>query len=213
MPQQVDLQEAQRKVFRSVSQEDGLWDVLMGCFLLPFSLAPLLSEPLGDFWSSMVFLPFWGLVALAIWQVRKSLVAPRIGVIRLGAPHKRRLTRLWLVLLAINLVALVLGLIVFWSPALAGQIALPVLGLILLLMFNVAAILLEYPRLHVYGLLGFAAPLVGEWLYREHGISHHGLPLTFGVAAGIMILTGLVVFARLLRSSPLPEQADSSQGM
>ena len=58
MSQQISLREAERKAFR-ITHNDGLWDVLLGCYALMFVIAPYLSTSLGDFWSSAVFLPFW----------------------------------------------------------------------------------------------------------------------------------------------------------
>jgi hypothetical protein len=65
MSPQISLKEAERKVFKT-TQNDGLWDIFLGCFLLIFVIAPYLSGTLGDLWSSVVFLPFWALVYLAI---------------------------------------------------------------------------------------------------------------------------------------------------
>ena len=76
------------------------------------------------------------------------------------------------------------------------------LGLFLLVGFSVAAYMLDYTRLYFYGLMLFIAPLVGEWLYAYHGASHHGYPVVFGFSAGVMILTGLVLFIRLLKENP-----------
>lgn len=59
MSQQISLKDAERKVFR-ITYNHGLWDVFLGCFFLIFVIGPYLSSSLGDFWSSFVFLPFWG---------------------------------------------------------------------------------------------------------------------------------------------------------
>ena len=71
----------------------------------------------------------------------------------------------------------------------------------------------DFGRLYVYGLLIGLAPIVGEWLYLNTGAPHHGFPITFGIAAGIMILTGLFIFVRLLHDNPVPvEGAPSENG-
>ena len=56
-----DLAAAERRGFRSVV-DTGLWDVMLASVVAMFAIAPLLSVRLGDFWSSAVFVPFWGLV-------------------------------------------------------------------------------------------------------------------------------------------------------
>lgn len=210
MSQPRSLEEAERRVFRTVFQ-DGLWDVLLGCFMLLFALAPLLSVPLGDFWSSAVFLPFWGLVALAISLIRKHVIAPRVGVVRFGQARRRKLARFNRVMLGVNVVALVLGIVLAVRSTVPGGAVAIGFGLILLAGFSTAAYLLDFRRLYVYGLLTGLAPLAGEWLYRCYNAPHHGFPLTFGITSGLMIVTGLLIFGRLLRENPPPKEPGSQQ--
>jgi hypothetical protein len=205
----VSLKSAERKVFQ-LTFADGLWDVLIGCFALQFAIAPLLSRTLGDFWSSAIFLPFWGLVYLAIWLTRKYVVTPRLGMVKFGKPRQGRLRRLGLVMLGANLLMLVLGILaaVIMSNVpdrssinLLGNIFSSLLGLFLLAGFSLAAYLLDYSRLYLYGLLLFLAPPVGEWLYTSYGAAHHGFPIVFGFTAGVMILAGLMSFLQLLKNT------------
>jgi hypothetical protein len=110
MSQSISLRDAERKVFHT-AVNDGLWDIFLGCFFLMFAITPFLSERLGDFWSSVIFLPFWGLVYLAIRFVRKHVITPRLGSVKFGASRNAILMRFNLVMLVVNLIALVLGLI------------------------------------------------------------------------------------------------------
>ena len=207
MSQRISLKDIERKVFQSTFA-DGLWDVLLGCwFPLQLAIAPLLSRSMGDFWSSAVFLPFWGAIYLVIRGIRKRVVFPRIGRVEFGTARKSRLKRFSLALLIVNVIALILGLIAalrFRSLPVGGPPF--VLGLILLIGFSAAAYFLDFPRLYVYGLLGALAPLIGEWLYQNRGASHHGFPIVFGTLAGVMILTGLVTFIRFMQNNPLPAE-------
>ena len=200
----ISLKDAERKAFQSTF-EDGLWDVFIGCsFPLQLTIAPFLSRSMGDLWSSAVFLPFWGAVYLVIWLVRKKVVAPRIGKVEFGPARKSKLKKLSAALLIVNVIAFILGIV-----AALGFRSLPVggppivMGLTLLIGFSSAAYFLDFPRLYVYGLLGALAPPIGEWLYQNMGASHHGFPIVFGTLAGVMILTGLVTFARFLQNNPL----------
>ena len=201
----ISLKDTERKVFQSTFA-DGLWDVFLGCsFPLQLAIGPFLSVSMGDFWSSAVFLPFWGAVYLVIWLVRKNVVAPRVGVVKFGAARKTRLKKYTAAMLVINVIAFILGIVAFlgFGSLPAGEPPIT-MGLILLIGFSTAAYFLDFPRLYVYGLLGALAPLVGEWLYQNMGASHHGFPIVFGTLAGVMILTGLVTFARFLQNNPLP---------
>jgi hypothetical protein len=200
MSQSISLRDAERKVFHT-AVNDGLWDIFLGCFFLMFAITPFLSERLGDFWSSVIFLPFWGLVYLAIRFVRKHVITPRLGSVKFGASRNAILMRFNLVMLVVNLIALVLGLIAAsLTSRIPGQATSIALGLVLLAAFSFAAYFLGIGRLYIYALLLGLAPPIGEWLWVNHLTSHHGYPVTFGVISGIMILTGIMLLLRLLRS-------------
>ena len=203
MSQKISLKEAERKAFTTAYQ-DGLWDIFIGCILLPPVIAPFLSDRMGNFWSSAVFVLFWGLVWLAIWQVRRSVVAPRIGLVRFSLARKAKLGRLQILLLGISIGALTLGVfpveesnyLVNWPNAF-------IFAPMALIGFCIAAYFLDFRRLYAYGVLVASSPLIGELLYRHWSAPHHGFPITFGVTATIMILTGLVLFMRLLHDRPV----------
>jgi hypothetical protein len=204
MSQNISLKEAERKAF-TISFDDGLWDVFLGCFFLEFVIAPFLSPTLGDFWSSVIFLPFWGLVYLAIWLIRKYIVKPRIGTVKYGPARTAKLKKFTVVMLLVNIIVFILGVIAVLSFGIVSmQIYPAILGLTLLIGFSLAAYFLDFPRLYIYGLLLAISPLVGEWLYTHGYASHHGWPIAFGVTCGIMILTGLIIFFRFLHNNPFP---------
>jgi len=211
MAQQISLKEAERRAFRA-TYNDGLWDILLGCVFLMFAIGPFLSPNLGDFWSSVVFLPFWGLVFLGIWLVRKYVVRPRVGAVKLGPARKARLMRFRVVMLSVNVIALLLGAVAAMRfGRIPGRMTTIIFGLILLIGFSIAAYFLDFSRLYLYGLLAGLSPPMGEWLYVSGFASHHGFPITFGTTAGIMILAGLTIFVRLVRKNPLPIEGIPSE--
>ena len=204
MSDEICLKDAEKKAFRSTF-DDGLWDILLGCVISLLAIAPFLSSRLGDFWSSAVFLPFWGLVYLAVQTIRRHVVAPRIGTAKFGRARKARLARFTIVMLVVNVLALILGFVAAATVGkVPGQATSIVLGLILLAGFSIAAHFLDFSRLYIYGLMLGISPPVGEWLYSRGLASHHGFPVTFGVTAGVMIAVGVAVFARLVRRNPVP---------
>ena len=211
MAEKLDLKNAERKVFRAASH-DGLWDIIIAGFALEFAVAPLLSPALGDLWSSAIFAPFLIILLLVIWLVRKYVVKPRTGVVKFGKQRIGRLKKFTLVMLIVNVLALILGVVAaFYFHALSGQVIAIIFGLILLVGFSIAAYFLDYPRLYVYGLLVGIAPFVGEWLYSNHGASHHGWPITFGFISGVTFLAGVITFVRFLRKNPV-ETSTAAQG-
>lgn len=200
-----NLKELERNIFRE-SVRDGVLDILIGCMLLIFAIAPLLSARLGDFWSSAIFLPFWLAAYWGMRAVKKAYLLPRIGQVNYSSYRKKRLKNINLVILVFNLVVFGLGLIVFFrSDHLQGWIP---LSIIMLLGFSLGGFMIESPRLYLYGVLTALAPIIGEYLYQNHGASHHGFPITFGVLSTAFIITGLVLMLSIFRRYPLPDQKD-----
>ena len=210
MSQKISLKETEQKVFKSAFQ-DGLWDILIGSFVLEFAIAPFLSRSLGDFWSSAVFIPFWAIIFLVTRLVKKRVVIPRVGIVKFGSWRKARLIKFNIVTFVVGLVALALGILSSFSfDAVPGWVHIARFSLIILVGFSVAAYFTSFTHLYLYGLLIAFSPLVGEWLYVYANAPHHGFPITFGITAGVAILVGLVKFVRLLRDHPIPTKAQSA---
>jgi hypothetical protein len=169
-------------------------------FAAMFAFAPLLSGRMGDFWSSVVFIPVFAVVYFAARAVRGRIVLDRVGAVEYGPHRKRRLRKFRFVLGAVNGIALILG-IVGWLAFERGVVQswlFPVvLSVIVLAACSTAAYFLEVPRYLLYGILLAAAPLAGEWLFRHDLAAHHGYPITFGVAAALMVIGGLLRFFRV----------------
>ncbi len=203
-----DFRDIEAKTFRA-ARDDGLWDVLLASVVAMFAVAPLLSESMGDVWSSVVFVPVWLAVYLATRLVRERVLRPRIGTVELGEARRRGLHRAAMVLLVVNVAAFVGG-VVAWLGAGADLfdldgLAYPIsLGLVSLVGGSAVAYVTGIWRFAAYGLLLAAAPLVGEWLWRQGYADHHGFPIVFGVAAGVILGAGITRFVSLLRNRPAP---------
>jgi hypothetical protein len=205
MPKQISIKQAEQKVFKT-AVNDGLWDLLIASVLLQFAFAPLLSPSLGDWWSSAVFLPFWALLFLIIWLVRKYVVTPRIGSVKFGAIRKKKLTVLTIIMLIVNITAFIIGLFLAFNFDQSGGLKyIAFLAIMVLLASSTAAYYLNIVRIFVYGLLFVTALIGGEWSFAMYQTAHHGFPITFGIAAGIIIITGLTTFFHLLKNNPLPK--------
>ena len=205
MSNEINLKEADRKIF-STSFDDGLLDIFLASVVLMFAVAPFLSKYLGDFWSSAVFLPFWGALYLILRWLRVHVVNPRIGTVKYGPIRKKKITVFTIVMLVLNTIFLLLGMVAFANPSGSGwQFILP-FGAMVLILFSLGGYFLDLTRLYVYGLmLALAAP-VGELLYQNIGASHHGYPVTYGLSALVIFLVGLVKFITLVRDNPLPPE-------
>ena len=202
-----ELRDLERQTFRA-ARDDGLLDVMMAAFVSMFAIAPLLSEPLGDFWSSAVFGPFWFAMYLGVRAVQKHVVAPRVGTVEPGTERRRRLRQVTIVLFAVNTVALAVGTaatIGLWAGWLdLSGLAYPLtLGVAALVIFSMTAYALSVWRYAIYGLLVAAAPLVGEVLWRNDLAEHHGYPIGFGTVALIMLMVGITRFTTVVRAYPV----------
>jgi len=205
MAEQISLKSYERKAFTSRFQ-DGLWDIWIGCFFSQLAIAPYLSAAgMGDFWPSAVFALLLLLLLLAIWIVKRKVIAPRVGEMQLGPWRKNRLMIGTLVLLIINVILFILGLAAaVGSKDLRNLGLLPPTGLALsaLLFLSAAAYIFDVPRFYFYGALLALAAFAGEWLYANLGVPHHGWGVTYGAASGAIILTGVVLLIRLLYRYP-----------
>ena len=81
-----------------------------------------------------------------------------------------------------------------------------IFALLALIPFGIAGSFLGLARFYIYGVLVGLSPLADDWLsvYVQGG--GFGLTGTLGVAAVVVVLTGLVVFLRFLRENPLPPE-------
>jgi hypothetical protein len=211
MSQKISLKQSEQKVFR-IATNDGLWDIFIGCFVLLFAIAPLLSHSLGDFWSSFVFLPFWAVIFAVISLVRKYVVTPRIGIVKFGPSRKRKLRKFSFIMVLANIVALITGIFFLLKfNVKSGLLYTSLFGFFILFFSSIAAYFLNFTRLFVYGLLFLLSLFLGEWLFVNFKTPNHGFPLTFGITSGIIIITGPVIFIRLLREFPIPVNDSTSE--
>ena len=201
MSQEMSLKEAEQRAFAAYHQ-DGLWDILVGYIVAVFAIAPFLRAPLGETWSTAVFFPFGILVWLIFLAVKRYVVVPRIGVVTFSRARRKKMSWIFFAVFAVHFGARFLGfdfLELLESPSWATTAR---FGILALALFGITAFFLKFRRLYIYGVMVAGSPLISELLYRQWGAVHHGYPIVFGTTATIMILTGVVLFVRLLRGSP-----------
>jgi hypothetical protein len=203
MAENINLKEADRKIFTSYF-DDGLVDIFIACVVLMFAVAPLLT--LGDFWSSAVFLPFWGITYLVLHWVRKKIIKPRTGFVKYGPIRKKKLNVFNGVMLALYAFFLILGMAAPLLPVEFLWLSTIWFSIIVLISFSLAGYFLDMPRYYLYGVMLALALPVGEWLYRTYNFPHHGYPVVFGVVTVTILITGVVKFVSLLSEDPLPKE-------
>jgi len=204
------LKDLDRKIFKSYFK-DGLLDMFLAAFVLMFAAGPFLSGPLGDFWGTVIFLPFFGMVYLVLRYIRRRVVTPRIGSVKWGEMRKKKLRTGTTIMFVINVIFLFLGVVSFFRPIASGYTVSIWFSVIMLILFTASGYMLDFSFLYVYGILIALAIPVGEWLYQTAGFSHHGYPVVFGTLSGIMFARGLFKFITLLNETPLQVEEQTVQ--
>lgn len=206
MSNKINLKELEKKVFRSTFQ-DGLLDIWMGFFMLQFVIPVYLK--LGDFWSSFVLLPFYLILLLLYIAAKKYITKPRIGMVKYSSARKTKIHKITIFLLVLLLLGLITGSLFFdlWRKIPNNRWLAPSFFSVLMLsFFSVGAYFLDLPRFYVFGIFIFISIPIGEILFWNGYVSHHGYPIVFSIAAGMMIINGTILFIRFLREYPLPDK-------
>jgi len=174
-------------------------------------------------WSELyilaAMLAFVVVILIAFRLAKKYIIMPRMGLVHFGPARKARKRKLSLILS----LSVLLGIIAFaiavaayanvangsdftnWSPAI--YIPFAAFTIFSVVVFSLAAYLLDYSRLYLYGwLFGLAMPL-NILLDERFGISY---PWATAVFSAIMVLIGLVLFIRFVQTHPVQEIEVSS---
>jgi hypothetical protein len=206
----INLKQLERKAWGS-SFQDGLLDIYLGLLLVVLSIPELLpgvfTSALGQYAARVVLML---LASLFYWMAKRCVSSPRMGRARFGPARQSRRRRA-VVLYGISALGLALTflLILAWMGARsAGQepwlgvrelFALG-LGVWVMLFFGLGSYLMDFSRGHLIGVL-YALAFGGTILLDE--------PALFSICGAILVLVGLAVFVRFLRTYPKPPELES----
>ena len=193
----INLNELERKAFRSFYQ-DGIWDIFFG--LMMFTIyAFTLFDSMDN--KAVRILILIGLELSAIFFLfygKKSITTPRLGNVVFGEKRKKRFLYVFLANLT-SLIVLIGTLVTKLSrPDLLNNDLISSLGLGIWIAFitSLMAFFLDFDRLYFYSVIygaTFAAVLILD------------LPILFFIASLLIILPGLYLFIRFLRTAPVRE--------
>jgi hypothetical protein len=211
MAETINLKTIERRAWASYF-DDGLWDIYLGLLLFAMfselflsavgmSWGYIVPEPIGNLAVSQVVLSV--LAFLVLFAGKRLVTVPRMGVVRFGPRRKARLWKIGIVFV----ITAIIGLLFAWEIVPSGLsvgIPLPLVAWIMVsvLGFGLAAYLLDFNRLYLYGAL-FAASLVSFVLLKQAGFPTVGLSVVV-VSAAIMMAVGTVLLFRFLRKYPRP---------
>lgn len=209
MSQEIDLEELERKAFRSMFQ-DGLWDIFLGLYTLALSTSPLaylrgIERPLS-------YIPAFAITVIGVLAMRvakKSITLPRMGLVKLGRRRKARFKKMRIVLSIASLLTTILIVLTLTGDVKPADWGAPgwlmpgVIGMLTAVEISFMAYFVGYAPLYLYGwLFGLSFP-VSALLEEYAGIT---FPVAFVASGVVMLLIGTVSLIRFLRDYPLPAE-------
>jgi len=217
MSTQLNLQEIERKAFRSTYQ-DGLWDIYYGLIVACMSIfvyrPPTGYSPTNILLALASFAVAYGL----FWAGKKFITLPRMGQVRFGAARQRRRMTMVLVLSVVVLIQVgVLGLTTLsWlNPEVGAKVntflkdrdlmdlAVAVIGSLFVgPSMILVAYFTDFPRGYYIAVMMALAVFLLIYLNQ---------PIFALIIGGLIALPGLVLFVRFLKAYPL-HKGDASHG-
>ena len=194
MQENVDLKQITKKVYMSYFQ-DGLWDILLGIYLIGWGLS---------IWQDLVAVMGGGWIAVyfAVLGIKRGVVYPRSGYIKLNEARKQQMK-----MVILGAVLFLLGLSVFGAFALNSRPAWlnEYFMFLLITMMAVVVAVLGYwwrvTRWFVYAGIVFAAAAAQQWLNMPR-------ELGFFIPGGIIAVYGLGLFVQFIRRYPKPNREE-----
>ena len=207
MSQNISLKELERKAWTSYFQ-DGLWDIYLGLLLLAMAVWALLSDVgFSESWGMAIFIGLEVLAMLVLWIGKKLITVPRMGRVKFGPKRKAKLSWVRVILF----ISVLVGAGVFIAALamrtsrpewLNGTFVFPAAWMVnAMVVFSLGAYFLDFSRLYLIGVM-YALPVPLDIVFRQFSDIDLSF-IAFGVPAMVILIVGLVVFARFLREYPL----------
>lgn len=214
MAEENSLRAIQQRTMRLMNFEDGLWDIMLGMIFLTLAIYPLTRAALGPVLNLGLFLVVLALLVAGLFGFRRVVSEPRLGR---ATPRRNFKLRLLLAITAV-MVVLTLGLVLLtlFSPSegseaaskaaeggrsyLVEWIVVVVIGLIFSALGHIAGV----SRLYFYGWMLGLANLASVYMVHTAGWT---ILLPLAIAAGVILLTGVVLFVRFIEHFPSRSEA------
>jgi len=204
----LNLRQLESSTWRA-NQRDGLFDLFFATIFLGLAVSQLadgLWESEAATLSLLVGIEALG--ALGLWQARRWITRPRLGLVKFAPARKRRL-RAGAIVLALCVAATV-ALVVMTSLS-AGVFARPVsraavsclVAALILVPLAAIAYFQQFPRILVHGMLFVGAEFAGTWLEAEK-LLPFPRAVTFGGACLVSAAVGVTLLVRFLRETRIP---------
>ena len=192
MQENFDLNQVKKKVYLSYFK-DGLWDTLLGLYLIGWGLS---------IWQDLVAVMggMWVVIYFSVLGIKRAVVYPRSGYIKLNEARKQQMR-----MVTLGVVLFLLGLFGFGAFAFSTR---PewlddYFMFLLITMMAVVIAILGYwwrvARWYAYALIVFAGAAAQQWL---------DIPLELGffIPGGIIALYGVGLFIQFMKRYPKPNR-------
>ena len=207
---------AERKIFRLAIFQDGIWDIQIGGMIILFSFYPVTRRLMGPGWNLILI---FGLLAILLFigaTLKRTVSTPRMGLVKYGKSQKTKLRTMQLIIFAIFLTssALAIALILKtfqgpnwgantpeWLQLLDMDI---IFGLVAVAIFSLVSAVFKMWRPFIYGLL-LGSSLVASGALTVYQGPEFQYP--FAIVGGIIIVIGLSLLLRFVRSYPIPTES------
>ncbi len=211
MSNDLDLKELERKAWSSYSG-DGLWDIFLGLllFCIGMALGPLNTLIASEGVRLAVFYILLGGTYLVFWAGRRYITTPRLGRVKFSPQRRRKKKVLSFILGGFLLVTVILFLLTLGSngDSTTKPADIPVFVYVGLFVGGLVAIITwfnDIPRGYYIAVVYALSFGLSEIL---------DTTMLFFIGGLLVIIPGVVFFARFLREHPEPadEVADDQPG-
>jgi hypothetical protein len=207
MSEDLDLKEIEKKAWRSTF-EDGIFEIYFGILYLSLTLGVVLDAVLPSPYNIILIFSVIGLGLTFFLIGKKYISQPRLGKVKFGRTRIARKAKTIAVLI-VNFFVLLFILILI--PQFGDDMPEFLYGLVMGLLFftiplSFVAYFLQFNRLY------FIAILVGLTYFLDeiYALLHIPEPfdslLAYGMVSATIIIIGIIVFIKFLKSYPLPKE-------
>jgi hypothetical protein len=211
MSDQINFRDVQKRTAQLINYEDGLWDMLLGSVFLLLSIYPVTREKFGPELNLGLFLAVLFILVVGQLVARHFISTPRMGYVK----SRRTPALKGILMLTFVMVLATLGLVLvtLLSPERLPDFSFPqwmnnkgveiTVMLALVIIFSLLGYLFGVKRLYLYGWLIGGGNLAATAIDLYDGVVFN-LPL--GIVSAIILLIGVSLLWRFLRSYPIPLQ-------
>jgi hypothetical protein len=198
----LELQAAEKRAFHRAALEDGILDILCGLCLIAWGF---LTEAGQSGLGGMTF----AVIYPTGFAIRRRLIAPRIGHVALKEQTVRSKRLLMICLFTFTVVA-GLALLLASDPDAGGfrgkmeSLGVMVLAFPLALIATMIGLIFGAKRGHAYA-VAIMLSFLGCHLSIERGSRWDEPTLPLMISGAIVLLTGITLFTRFVRSHPITE--------